>query len=250
MSSSLGQISVSTQAIIDTVQLNWFDFTDSEHSKRSTHIEDCIGSLSLSDREDSITTSFDSNDPTDLTGLLHVYAAQFHSHSLLVRGTAEEFLSCFKTNVHEARTMRGYHLPTAGVLIAHAKFLLRCSSQLVSLAANLSSALQNLPNTETLTSTTDIEKLRNDLELAGNAVCESLKGLIAQTKDVAGCLTSPCPGLPGTAVTLTSKPVVLLGPEMERLIGAVHDVVTTTENLRQIVTNNPALRSSASSVER
>ena len=250
MSSSLEQISISTQAILDTVQLNWFDFTDSEHSRRGTHIEDYIGSLSVSDREDSVTTSLDSNDPADLAGLLHVYAAQFHSHSLLVRGTADEFLGCLKTNLNEPRSTRGYHLPTAGVLIANAKFLLRCSSQLVSLAANLSSALQNLPNSEISTSAADIEKLRSDLEIAGNAVCESLKGLIAQTKDVAGCLTSPNLGLPTTATTLASKPVVVLGPEMERLIGAVQDVVATTENLRQTVTSYPALRNSVSSVER
>lgn len=247
---SLEQISLSTQAIIDTVQLNRFDCADIEHSRRGQHMEDNFGSLSVSDREDSATTSLDSNDPTDLSGLLHVYAAQFHSHTLLVRGTAEEFLGCLRCKVNEPRTVRGYRLPTAGVLIANAKFLLRCSSQLVSLAANLSAALQSLPPSEVSNSAPDIEKLRSGLEASGNAVCEALKGLIAQTKDVAGCLTSPSLDLPTTATTLASKPVVVLGPEMERLVGAVQDVVATTEGLRQTVANSSALRNSVSSVER
>ncbi|KAL5962098.1 hypothetical protein TSMEX_010153, partial [Taenia solium] len=242
---TLEQISLSAQAIIDTVQLNRFDCPDSEHSKRGTHMEDNFGSLSISDREDSVTPSLDSNDPTNLAGLLHVYAAQFHSHTLLVRGTAEEFLGCLQCKLNEPRNVRGYRLPTAGVLIANAKFLLRCSSQLVSLAANLSAALQTLPPTEVFSSASDIEKLRSDLEASGNAVCEALKGLIAQTKDVAGCLTSSSLDLPTTATTLASKPVVVLGPEVERLVGAVQDVVATTEGLRQTVVNSSALRNSA-----
>ncbi|VDK23014.1 unnamed protein product [Taenia asiatica] len=247
---TLEQIALSAQAIIDTVQLNRFDCPESEHSKRGTHMEDNFGSLSISDREDSVTPSLDSNDPTNLAGLLHVYAAQFHSHTLLVRGTAEEFLGCLQCKLNEPRNVRGYRLPTAGVLIANAKFLLRCSSQLVSLAANLSAALQSLPPTEVFSSASDIEKLRSDLEASGNAVCEALKGLIAQTKDVAGCLTSSSLDLPTTATTLASKPVVVLGPEVERLVGAVQDVVATTEGLRQTVVNSSALRNSVSSVER
>lgn len=250
LASSLEQISLSAQAIIDTVQLNRFDCPDSEHSKRGQHIEDNFGSLSISDREDSVTPSVDSNDPTNLAGLLHVYAAQFHSHTLLVRGTAEEFLGCLQCKLNEPRNVRGYRLPSAGVLIANAKFLLRCSSQLVSLAANLSAALQSLPPSEVFSSASDIEKLRSGLEASGNAVCEALKGLIAQTKDVAGCLTSPNLDLPTTATTLASKPVVVLGPEVERLVGAVQDVVATTEGLRQTVANSSALRNSVSSVER
>lgn len=250
MISSLENISVSAQAIIDTVQGNWFDSTDSEQSKRGTQLDDYLGSLSVSDREDSITTSLDSNDPTDLAGLLHVYAAQFHSHSLLVRGTAEEFLGSLQTKIHEPMNVRGYQLPAAGVLVANAKFLLRCSSQLVSLAANLSAALQNLSPSEVSNSTEEVDRLRGELEAHGNAVCESLKGLIAQTKDVAGCLTSPSLNLPTTATTLASKPVVILGPEMERLVGAIRNVVAAAETLRLTVANSPVLRGSASSMER
>ncbi|VDL44306.1 unnamed protein product [Hymenolepis diminuta] len=249
MTSSLEKISTSVQAIIDIVQLNWFDSTDSEQSKKGSNLDDNFGSLSISDREDSITNSLDSNDPTDLAGLLHVYAAQFHSHCLLVRGTAEEFLGGLDAKVDKSRNVRGYHLPAAGVLIANAKFLLRCSSQLVSLAANLSSALQHLSPSEVSNSAEEVERLRSDLEAHGNAVCESLKGLIAQTKDVAGCLSSPNMNLPTTTMTLASKPVVILGPEMERLIGAVQDVVAATEALRHTIANSPVLRNCASSQE-
>ncbi|VDN96195.1 unnamed protein product [Rodentolepis nana] len=247
LTTSLEKISTSTQAITDTVQLNWFDSTDSEQSKKGSNLDDCFGSLSISDREDSITNSLDSNDPTDLAGLLHVYAAQFHSHCLLVRGTAEEFFRGLDTKVDKSRNIRGYHLPAAGVLIANAKFLLRCSSQLVSLAANLSSALQHLSPSETSNSAEEVERLRSDLETHGNAVCESLKGLIAQTKDVAGCLSSPNMSLPTTAMNVASKPVVILGPEMERLVGAVQDVVAATEALRHTISNSPVLRNCASS---
>ncbi|KAM7536659.1 hypothetical protein Aperf_G00000087928 [Anoplocephala perfoliata] len=246
MISSLEKISVSAQAIIDAVQENWLDSTDSEQSKRGTHLDDYLGSLSISDREDSITTSLDSNDPTDLAGLLHVYAAQFHSHSLLVRGTAEEFLGSLQTKINDPKNVRGYHLPAAGVLVANAKFLLRCSSQLVSLAANLSASLQNLPPSEVADSAEEVERLRGELEAHGNAVCESLKGLIAQTKDVSGCLTSPNLNFPTAITTLASKPIVILGPEMERLVGAIRNVVAATEALRLTVANSPVLRGSAS----
>ncbi|VDD77205.1 unnamed protein product [Mesocestoides corti] len=241
--SSLEQVSQLTQSIIGIVQLNWFDFNEEGGSRRFPQIEDHFSALSVSDRDESVATSLDSTEPTDLLGLLHVYAAQFHSHSLLVRGTADEFLGCIQAKFNEPRYTRGYHLPTAGVLVANAKFLLRCSSQLVALAANLSAALQNPSQSTTTLPQAEIDKLRSDLEAAGNSICESLKGLIAQTKEVAGYLSSPGLDLPATATTLASKPVVS-GPEIERLVGAIHDVVVSSDNLRHLLPNFLAMKSS------
>lgn len=239
---SLDKVSRITQTIVNMVQMNWNEFDGhAMRSGRDRPVEDFFSLLSVSDREDSTTVSLESSDPSDLPGLLHVYAAQFNSHSLLVRGTADEFLGCLQAKVNEPKQSRGYHLPTAGVLIANAKFLLRCSSQLVNLAASLSAALQNSPQSDAGVCIIDIDKLRIDIEVAGNSVCEALKGLIAQTKEAAGYLSSPGLDVPITATTLASKPVIS-GPEMERLVGAIQGVVISTENLRHLVSNGLGMR--------
>ncbi|VEL20435.1 unnamed protein product, partial [Protopolystoma xenopodis] len=103
-------------------------------------------------------------------------------------------------------------LPSAGVLVAHAKFLLRCTSHLVQLAADLCAGLPDPqedwpPRLESHTTATAYTgawdrvpaagQLRVDVEWAGNMTCEALKSLIAQAKIVAAGLASQPAGSAG-----------------------------------------------------
>uniref|UniRef100_A0A0X3P512 Breast cancer anti-estrogen resistance protein 1 n=1 Tax=Schistocephalus solidus TaxID=70667 RepID=A0A0X3P512_SCHSO len=173
----------------------------------------------------------------DLASLLQVYAAQMQSHNLLVRDTVEEFLGFLRTRTARDKTMgQRAPLPTAGVVIAHAKFLLRCASQLVNLAASLSAALKDVaPDAvaDGRPSAVNAERLQASIESAGDAVCEALKGLIAQTKEVAGYLSAPSLDLPQPA-KCSGRPIIS-GPELERLVGAISRVASTTSDLKQLV---------------
>ncbi|VDN10845.1 unnamed protein product [Dibothriocephalus latus] len=156
------------------------------------------------------------------------------SHNLLVRDTVEEFLGFLRTRTSSVGQRPP--LPTAGVIIAHAKFLLRCASQLVNLAANLAAALKDVgpdaANDDHLC-VIDTERLQASIESAGDAVCEALKGLISQTKEVAGHLSAP--GLDLSPSTKCSVRPIISGPELERLVGAISRVASTASDLKQLV---------------
>ncbi|BHF76803.1 Breast cancer anti-estrogen resistance protein 1 [Sparganum proliferum] len=188
-------------------------------------------------KDDGSTDEITPPSTGDLASLLQVYAAQMQSHNLLVRDTVEEFMGFLRTRT--SRDMVAGQrppLPTAGVIIAHAKFLLRCASQLVNLAASLSAALKGV-SADTASSgrpsTVNPDRLQASIESAGDAVCEALKGLIAQTKEVAGYLSAPGLDLPPS--TKCSARPIISGPELERLVGAIGRVASTTNDLKQLV---------------
>ncbi|KAL7057823.1 hypothetical protein AAHC03_016457 [Spirometra sp. Aus1] len=188
-------------------------------------------------KDDGSTDEITPPSTGDLASLLQVYAAQMQSHNLLVRDTVEEFMGFLRTRTPRDM-MPGQRppLPTAGVIIAHAKFLLRCASQLVNLAASLSAALKGV-SADTASSgrpsLVNPDRLQASIESAGDAVCEALKGLIAQTKEVAGYLSAPGLDLPPT--TKCSTRPIISGPELERLVGAISRVASTTNDLKQLV---------------
>lgn len=211
----------------------------------SNSYEDRIATLTRPGRSEG-SPSMESSDPEDLTSLLTVYSAQLHSHCSLIKETADEFLSSLQVNANHStsKQTRGYSLPTSGVLVAHAKFLLRCSSQLVNLAANLCVSLSNCTSSSVQIDL-NTNQLRDEVEFVGNSVCESLKGLITQTKEVAGYLSNP--GLEVTPTTaMPSKPIVS-APELERLVGSILGVVSTTNSVKALVAKTLNLINKASS---